>query len=66
MSQNTPITVHFVMDFPNKTNHKMGILTVGRIYSSSPVAPQADGKASMNGYSLTQILHRKLRDLSQS
>lgn len=50
MSQNTPITVLFIMDFPNKTNQKIGILAGGRIYSSSPVAPQADGKASVNGY----------------
>ena len=45
-----PIIVISIMDFPNKTNKTIGILTRGKIHSISPVAPQGDGKTSMNGY----------------
>lgn len=45
MSENIPIVIS-MMDFPIKTNQKIGILTGGRICSLSPAAPQGDGKAT--------------------
>lgn len=50
MAKNIPIIIISIIYFPYKTNQKMGILTGGRIYSLSPVAPQGYGEASINGY----------------